>query len=86
MAPSTTVLTSLENSDMDTASSNSDNEEHVDLPEPLTALFSLTFRDLSPQEIHAKCEETFLRLKIKLLPHHCERVEFLTRQQSESKE
>lgn len=38
VSPSTAVLTSLENSDTDTASSNTDTEKHIDLPEPLTTL------------------------------------------------
>ena len=86
IAPEAAILTSLENSDTDTASSNSDTEEHADLPEPLTALFNITFRDLSQEEMQIKSEETFLRLKTRLLPHHCEKVEFITRQQSESKQ
>ncbi|KAI9514557.1 hypothetical protein NQZ68_032198 [Dissostichus eleginoides] len=51
--PGAAVLTSLENSDTDTASSDTDSEEHPDLPEPLTALFDATLRELSPQEM--KC-------------------------------
>lgn len=39
------VLTSLENSDTDTASSDTDSEEHPDLPEPLTSLFDVTLRE-----------------------------------------
>ncbi|KAK1898363.1 Hexokinase-1 [Dissostichus eleginoides] len=51
VAPGAAVLTSLENSDTDTASSDTDSEEHPDLPEPLTALFDATLRELSPQEM-----------------------------------
>lgn len=42
--PGAAVLTSLENSDTDTASSDTDTDEHRDLPEPLTALFNTTHR------------------------------------------
>ncbi|KAG1925610.1 protein ALP1-like [Pimephales promelas] len=42
----TLVLTSLENSDTDTASSDTDSEEHPDLPEPLTALFDETNKNI----------------------------------------
>ncbi|KAI4819323.1 hypothetical protein KUCAC02_004575, partial [Chaenocephalus aceratus] len=52
--PGAAVLTSLENSDTDTASSDTDSEEHPDLPEPLTALFDATLRELSPQEMNMK--------------------------------
>ncbi|XP_060799821.1 uncharacterized protein LOC132901441 isoform X2 [Neoarius graeffei] len=86
MAPGAAVLTSMDNSDTDTASSDSGTEEDEDLPEPLTSLFNISFRDLSPEEMEVKCEETFLRLKSRLLPRHCERVEFVSRQQSESSE
>lgn len=55
--PCAAVLISLENSDTDTASSDTDSEEHPDLPEPLTALFDVTLRELSPQEMQVKCEE-----------------------------
>lgn len=79
-------LTSLENSDTDTASSDTDSEEHPDLPEPLTALFDVTLRELSPQEMQVKCEDTFHRLKTTLQPHQCEKLEFVTRQQSKSKD
>lgn len=40
--PDATVMTSLVNSDTETASSDSDTEEQADLPEPLTALFNPT--------------------------------------------
>lgn len=86
MAPGAAVLTSMDNSDTDTASSDSGTEEDEDLPEPLTSLFNISFRDLSPEEMEVKCEETFLRLKSRQLPRHCERVEFVSRQQSESSE
>ncbi|KAI4830376.1 hypothetical protein KUCAC02_002008, partial [Chaenocephalus aceratus] len=52
--PGAAVLTSLEHSDTDTASSDTDSEEHPDLPEPLTALFDATLRELSPQEMNMK--------------------------------
>ncbi|KAI4796434.1 hypothetical protein KUCAC02_026986 [Chaenocephalus aceratus] len=48
--PGAAVLTS----DTDTASSDPDAEEHPDLPEPLTALFDATLRELSPQEMNMK--------------------------------
>ena len=64
MDPGAAVLTSLENSDMETASSDTDTEEQQDLPEPLTALFNTTLRELSPQEMQAKSEGTFHRLKL----------------------
>ncbi len=80
------VLTSLENSDMDTASSDNDEEEDPDLPEPLTALFNSSFRDLSPQELQVRSEETFNRLKTKLQPHQYERLKSVSRQQSKSRE
>ena len=86
MDPGVAVLTSLENSDTDTASSDPDSEELPDLPEPLTALFDATLRELSPQEIQVKCQDTFHRLKTTLQPHQCEKLEFVTRQQSMSKE
>lgn len=82
--PGAAVLTSLENSDTDTASSDSDSEEHPDLPESLTALFDATLRELSPQEMQVKCEDTFQRLKTTLQPQQCEELEFVTRQQSRS--
>ncbi len=85
IAPGAAVLTSLENSDTDTAS-NTDTEEHSNLPEPLTALFDGTLRELSPQELQVKSEDTFHRLKNKLQPHQCESLEFVTRQQSSSKD
>lgn len=75
--PCAAVLTSLENSDTDTASSDTDSEEHPDLPEPLTALFDVTHRELSPQEMQVKCEDTFHRLKTTLQPHQCEKLEFV---------
>ncbi|XP_030253461.1 uncharacterized protein LOC115569598 [Sparus aurata] len=84
--PGAAVLTSLDNSDTDTASSDTDSEEHPDLPEPLTALFDTTLRDLSPQEMEVKCEDTFHKLKTTLHPHQCEKLEFVTRQQSRSNE
>lgn len=65
MDPNAAVLTSLEISDTDTASSDTDTDEHRDLPEPLTALFNTTHRELSPQEMQVKCEETFHRLQTK---------------------
>jgi len=83
--PGAAVLTSLENSDTDTASSDSD-EEHSDLPEPLTASFDTTLGELSPQEMQVKCQDVFHRLKTTLQPHQCEKLEFVTRQQSKSKE
>lgn len=86
VGPDAAVLTSLENSDTDTASSGSDAEEQQDLPEPLTALFDTTLRELSPQEIQVKSEETFHRLKTELQAHQCEKLEFVTRQQSKSKD
>ncbi|KAI4799462.1 hypothetical protein KUCAC02_016927 [Chaenocephalus aceratus] len=61
--PGAAVLTSLENSDTETASSDIDSEEHPDLPEPLTALFDATLRELSPQEMKRACE-------------YCERPDF----------
>jgi len=85
IAPDAAVLTSIENSDTDTAS-DTDTEEHSNLPEPLTALFDGTLRELSPQELQVKCEDTFHRLKNKLQHHQCERLEFITRQQSTSKD
>lgn len=61
------VLMSLENNDMDTASSNSDTWEHVDLHEPLTLLYFTLHSETSDyKKIQIKCEETFLRLKAKL--------------------
>lgn len=77
IAPGAAVLTSLENSDTDTAS-DTDTEEHSNLPEPLTVLFDGTLRELSPQELQVKSEDTFHRLKNKLQPHQCERLEFVT--------
>lgn len=78
------MLTSLENSDTDTASSDTDSEEHLDLPEPLTAVFDATLRELSPLQV--KCEDIFHRRKTALRAHQCEKLEFVTRQQSKSKE
>ena len=56
--PGVAVLTSLENSDTDTASSDPDSEELPDLPEPLTALFDATLRELSPQEMQVNISQT----------------------------
>lgn len=86
VAPDAAVLTSLENSDTDTASSDNDEEVHQDLPEPLTTLFNVSYRDLSPQELQDRSKETFYRLKTKFLPHQCERLESVTLQQSQSRE
>lgn len=78
VVPRAAVLTSLENSDMETASSDTDTEEQQDLPGPLTALFNTTLKELSTQEMQVKIEESFHRLKTKLHPHQCEKLEFLT--------
>lgn len=48
--PEAAVLTSLENSDTDAASSD-DEEEHPDLPDPLTASLSTSSSDLTPREL-----------------------------------
>lgn len=84
--PDAVVLTSMENSDTETASSDNNEEEHPGLPEPLTALFNASYRGLLPQELHDRSKETFHRLKTKLQHHHCKRLESVTRQQSKSRE
>lgn len=66
---SAAVLTSLENSDMEMASFDTDREKQPDLPEPLAALFNTILREPSPQEMQVKSEETFHRLKTHLQPH-----------------
>uniref|UniRef100_A0A1A8G6W1 Zinc finger PHD-type domain-containing protein n=1 Tax=Nothobranchius korthausae TaxID=1143690 RepID=A0A1A8G6W1_9TELE len=82
--PEAAVLTSMDNSDTDTASSDTDTEEQTGLPEPLTALFDTTLRELSPQELNVKCEETFQRLKTTTQHHQLEQLQWVTRQQSKS--
>lgn len=84
VAPDAAVLTSMDDSDTDTASSDTDTEEQPGMPEPLTALFSPAHRELSPQETLAKSEETFHKLKTKLQHDQCEKLEWVTRQQSRS--
>lgn len=84
VAPDAAVLTSFEDSDTDTASEDTDDDEQPGMPEPLTALFSTAHRELSPQEVLVKSEETFNELKTKQKPHECEKLEWVTRQQSKS--
>uniref|UniRef100_A0A1A8U2H1 Uncharacterized protein n=1 Tax=Nothobranchius furzeri TaxID=105023 RepID=A0A1A8U2H1_NOTFU len=52
--PEAAVRTSMDDSDTDTASSDTDTEEQTGWPEPLTALFDTTLRELSPQEFNVK--------------------------------
>ena len=70
------VLTSLENNDTDTASSDPDSEERPDLPEPMTAVF-----ELSLQEMQMKCQDIFHRLKTTTTSSMWETGIFVTRQQ-----
>uniref|UniRef100_A0A1A8B1W7 YqaJ viral recombinase domain-containing protein n=1 Tax=Nothobranchius furzeri TaxID=105023 RepID=A0A1A8B1W7_NOTFU len=82
--PEAAVRTSMDDSDTDTASSDTDTEEQTGWPEPLTALFDSTLRELSPQELNVKCEEIFQRLKTTTQHHQLEKLQWVTRQQSKS--
>lgn len=86
VVPDAAVLTSMDNSDTDTASSDNDTDDRPDLPELLTALYDPTLRELPPQEIQARSEDLFHRLRTKLRPDQCEKLETITQQQSQSKD
>lgn len=73
MEPGAAVLTSSENSDMDTASSDTETKGHPDIPEPLTVLFDPALRKQSPEKMQFKI------LKMKL-PHQSKKLEFVTQQ------
>lgn len=84
VAPGAAVLTSLDDSGSDTDTASEEDYHQSGLPEPLTALFSPANLELTPDEIHVKSRDTFLRLKTNLTSEQCEKLESVTRQQSKS--
>lgn len=87
IAPHAAALTSLENSDTDTASSGSDTEteEELCLPDPLTALYDSSLRQFCPHEIQIRSKEVYKQLQTNLQPIQYQKLELITRQQSQSK-
>ena len=53
------MLTTLQDSDTDTAS---EDESEDQLPEPLTAMYSRSARELSPEDFTAKCNATYSKM------------------------
>lgn len=85
IAPDAAVLTSIENSDTDTAS-ESELEHPSEFPEPLTALYDPMLRQQTHVDIREKCEEAYMNMKRNIHPDQCERLEATTKLQAKSQD
>lgn len=87
IAPDAAVLTSIENSDTDTASESELELEHPpELPGPLTALYNPTLRQHTHGDIRDKCEEAYLNMRRNIHPDQCEKLESITKLQAKSQD
>lgn len=84
IAADAAVLTSIENSDTDTASQCELEEDPPELPDPLTALYDPTLKQQIPPDIRERCEEAFHNIKRNIHTEQCKRLAAITTQQSAS--
>ncbi|KAK7895769.1 hypothetical protein WMY93_021094 [Mugilogobius chulae] len=86
ISPDAAVLTSIENSDTDTASECEleDLAAHPELPDPLTALYDPTLKQQIPPDIRDRCQEAFHKIKRSIHTGQCERLTAITKEQSAS--
>lgn len=78
------MLSSIENSDTDTASECEPDEDPPELPEPLTAMYDPTLKQEIPADITDRCEETFCNMMRNIHPEQCEKLAEVTKQQAAS--
>ena len=86
VAPKAVILTSMDNSDTDTASETEDCDTPADnLPEPLVGLYDADLRGLNLNEIQERSELTFNQIKQRLTHEQCVNLEVTTKEQAQSK-